>query len=252
MTASLRTDSLRAEEDRRVLVMMIDRPEVRNALDPATLHALADAIEEASSDPEVGAAVLTGAGDICFCAGMDLRSIRSDAEAVGPAVRRFQTAMSSYERLPIVAAIRGMAVGGGFEIMLRCDMVVTAGDATFALPEVKRGLVPGGGAIFLPSRMPVAPALEIGLIGDPFDAETARALGLVNRVCPSEQVVEEAVSLAARIAANPPATVRRIRHLMWATARQGSPASQALAESLPRTPELEREMEEGLDRFLSR
>jgi enoyl-CoA hydratase len=235
----------------RVVMLTIDRPEVRNALNPATLFALADAIDAATADEGIGAAVITGAGGECFSSGMDLRALRSDPKGAGDGFRRFDTLMRSHHRLPIVAAVRGVAMGGGFELMLECDLVVAADDARFGLPEVTRGLVPGGGGTLLPARIPLALALEIGLLGDSFDASRAVALGLVNRVCPSENVASEAVALASRIAENPPETVARIRQLMWTTALEGPAMSRTVADSLPQSPGQAMEAAEGVAQFLA-
>lgn len=226
--------SLQRERQGRVEVLTIDRPEVRNALDPDTLHALSDALDELTADDDVGAAVLTGAGPVCFTAGMDLRSVSERSrEEVSGAVRRFQTVMRSGERVPLVAAVRGMAVGGGFEIMLLCDLVVASAGARLALPEVKRGLVPGGGGVLLPTRVPLQVALEIALLGQDITAERAQELGLVNRVQPMDEVLPEAVALAEALAAQPPATLARIRELMWLTALQGPAAATAAAAEPP-------------------
>lgn len=251
MTGSDAAASLRREIVDRVLIMTIDRPQVRNALDPATLVAIAEALDSATSDDGVGAAVLTGAGDRCFSSGMDLRFARSSPQAAAAAVARFHASMDSATRLPVVAAVRGMAIGGGFEMMLLCDLTVASEGARFGLPEVKRGLVPGGGGAFLPARIPLAAALEIGLIGEPIDSSAALAFGLVNRVVPSDCVLEEAVRLASALAHNPPATVARIRQLMWTTAQEGQVAARSVAAALPATPELAREAAEGLAQFLS-
>jgi enoyl-CoA hydratase len=243
--------SLKTAQQGRVVIMTIDRPAVRNALDPPTLIALAGAIDDATSDAGVGAVVLTGAGGQCFSSGMDLSALRSSQEEAGVAVRRFHASMDPYKRLPVVAAVRGMAIGGGFEIMLMCDLAVVSNDAVLGLPEVKRGLVPGGGATLLPARIPLAAALELGLTGEPIDAREARRLGLVNRLSQPENTVQDAIALASIIADQPPATVARISHLMWRTALEGPAASRTAAETLPRTPELQREAAEGIARFLA-
>ena len=226
--------TLRRQRFARVEVLTIDRPEGRNALDPDTLHALSDALDELTADDDVGAAVLTGAGTVCFTAGMDLRSVRERSrEEVSGAVRRFHTVMRSGERVPLVAAVCGMAVGGGFEIMLLCDLVVASAGARLALPEVRRGLVPGGGGVLLPTRIPLQIALEIALLGQDITAERGQELGLVNRVRPMDQVLIEAVALAEALAAQPPATLARIRELMWLNALQGPAAATAAAAEPP-------------------
>jgi enoyl-CoA hydratase len=241
---------LRVERRGRVRVFTVDRPEVRNALDPATLEGLSDALAAAAADPGTGAAVLTGAGSVCFSAGMDLRSVRAGGSEAGAAVRRFHAAMHSPDRLPVVAAVRGMAVGGGFELMLMCDLAVAGHDCRFALPEVRRGLVPGGGALLLPARVPLATALEIALLGEDLSAERARQLGLVNRVVDDELVVETAAGLAAALAERPPATLRRVRHLMTVTAVQSAAASAAALTGLGTGEQLQAEAAAGIARFL--
>jgi enoyl-CoA hydratase len=249
-------DGLRVDRYDRVAVLVIDRPEVRNAVDPATLEALASALDEASADPDAGAAVLTGAGSACFSAGLDLRSVspqgpgRAAAAAAGAAVRRFHEAMRSPDRVPVVAAVRGMAVGGGFELMLQCDLAVAAAGARFALPEARRGMVPGGGALQLPARVPLATALELALLGDYVDAGRMLQLGLLNRVVPDEQVLETAIGLAGELARRPPATVRRIRHLMTVTAVRSAEASAAAMAELGTSEQLRKEMADGMSRFL--
>ena len=200
-----------------VAILTWDRQEARNALDPATLLALSTAISTASTDPDVRACVLTGAGDVAFSAGMDLKALAADRGSVGAAVAAWEGAVGSPDRVPLVAAVNGMAMGGGFEIALRCDLVVAAEDVTFGLPEVKRKLVPGGGGLLLPRRVPLALALELGLTGQPMTAARLHALGLVNRLAPADRVVDEAVALAAAVAEHAPETVAAIRQGMWAS-----------------------------------
>jgi enoyl-CoA hydratase len=201
-----------------VAVLTWDRQDVRNALDPSTLLALSSAIAVASAPgSDVRACVLTGAGSVAFSAGMDLKALAADRSNVGAAVAAWEEAVSSPDRVPLVAAVNGMAMGGGFEIALRCDVVVAGESVTFGLPEVKRSLVPGGGGLLLPRRIPLAIALELGLTGDPMPASRLHELGLVNRIVPDDRVVDEAIALAARIAEHAPDTVARIRQGMWAS-----------------------------------
>ena len=235
-----------------VRILTINRPHVRNALDPATLTILSDVIEADTNDGTIGALVLEGAGDVCFCAGMDLRSVQSADVSVGQVVGRFHRALRSPERVPIVAAVRGMAVGGGFELMTNCDLAVAAEDARFALPEVTRGLVPGGGALLFAARIPLAAALEMGLLGDFWPASRLLQLGLLNRVVAAGEVRDCAIDLARRLAEQPPATVARIRHLMTVTATEGPSASVASAEALGMSAALRAEAAAGMARFLSR
>ena len=194
-----------------ILVVTLDRPEAGNALDPATGQELLDAFARAAADDDVRAIVLTGAGEKIFCAGMDLKAFASGADLT-PLIGGINALKTCAK--PLIAAVNGAALAGGFEIMMHCDLVVAAEHARFGLPEVKRGLVAGGGGTRLPSRIPLAIALEIGLTGDPIDAPRALSLGLVNAVVPAAQVLPEARALAARIAANGPMAVRVTKQLM--------------------------------------
>jgi enoyl-CoA hydratase len=196
-----------------VAVVTINRPEARNALDPQTSAALGKALREAADDPEVGAVVLTGAGDRAFCAGMDLKAFAALGPQAAPVDGAGMLMRDRYGK-PIVAAVNGPAVAGGFDLMLACDLVVAADHATFGLPEVKRGVASVGGTTRLTQRVPLAVALEIGLTGAVFDAHRALALGLVNRVVPADRVVAEALDLALAIAANAPLAVAFTRRLM--------------------------------------
>jgi enoyl-CoA hydratase len=199
-----------------VLVLTLNRPEARNALNPALMGAVSDALRAAVDDEGVRAVVLTGAGDKAFCAGMDLRAF-SEAAASGEGAVSFD-ALLWFNRgefaKPVVAAVNGHAVAGGLELALAADLVVAADHATFGLSEVKRGLFAAGGGTTLSARVPLAIALEIGLTGDAIDAARAQAIGLVNRVVPADQVVDTAVELASKIAANGPLAVQVTKRLL--------------------------------------
>ena len=199
-----------------VELVRLNRERARNAIDGPTSKALQSIFDELTEDPEVWAVVLTGTGDRAFCAGMDLKAFASGQAGdimsagggfAGLAQRKFPK--------PLIAAVNGAALAGGFEIVLSCDMVVAADHAVFGIPEVKRGLAAaGGGLIRLAKRMPQAVALELALTGDSIDAERALAYGLVNRVVPGDKVVDEALALAATICANAPLAVRTSKELM--------------------------------------
>lgn len=216
-----------------VTVITWDRQQVRNALDPATLTAVAEALMAATQEPDCGACVLTGAGDIAFSSGMDLNVLKADPASAGAAVRAWTSAMDAPARVPIIAAVNGMAIGGGFEIALRCDLTVAAEHAVFGLPEVKRGIVPGGGGLRLPSRVPLPIALELGLTGAAMPAARLHGLGLVNRVVPASEVRSEAIALGQQIADHPPATVATIRQSMWEEVDGGAATATAMRRPSP-------------------
>jgi enoyl-CoA hydratase len=218
-------DALGRERRGQVLVITIDRRHRRNALDPETIVALADLLTDATADRATAAVVLTAAGTESFGSGMDLHALATNRERAGEAVRALYGIMRSPDRVPLVAAVNGSAMAGGFELMMRCDLAVAADHARFGLPEAARGLLAGGGATLLPCRIPLAVALELGMTGEPIDAARAWQLGLVNHVVPSAEVLDKAVSLAARIAANAPLAVAAMRRTMWTAAIDGGAAA---------------------------
>src|ERR687888_854836 len=165
------------EADGEVLVVKIDRPEARNAVNLAVAEGIAAALERLDGDDALRVGILTGAGGT-FCAGMDLKAFVA-GERPYVAGRGFAGIVQGPPRKPLIAAVEGWAVAGGFEIALACDLIVAARDARFGIPEVKRGLVAAGGALL---RLPRRVALELGLTGEPIGAERAYELGLVCRV----------------------------------------------------------------------
>lgn len=194
------------------LIITLNRPEAGNSLNPALGKLLVSAVETAVGDPEVRSVVVTGAGEKIFCAGMDLKAFASGADMSD--VGRALFILTSCPK-PVIAAVNGQALAGGFEVMMKCDLVVAADHARFGIPEVKRGLVAAGGGTRLPTRIPLQIALEMGLTGEPISAQRAFELGLVNRVVPGAEVLDAALALAALVNANGPLAVQATKKLMW-------------------------------------
>ena len=204
------SDVLLTEQAGNVLVATMNRPEARNALNTALREALSATLRAADDDPEVRVVVLTGAGQV-FCAGMDLKEFAGrGGGASGQLVWFCREGIAK----PVIAALNGSALAGGFELMLACDLVVATQDAKLGIPEVKRGLFAAGGGTTLSARVPMAVALEMGLTGDPIGASRAAELGLVNLVVPPGKLLPESLALAQRIAANAPLSVTVTKKLM--------------------------------------
>ena len=208
-------EALHVAQHDAVIVLRWDRQQVRNALDPGTIIEIAQTLDAAAADGTTRAAVLTGTGDVAFCAGMDLKALAADRGKAGEAFHAWNGALNNEARVPFVAAVNGMAMGGGMEIALRCDLIVAGDHCEFGLPEVKGAMVPHGGALDFPRLVPVQTALEWGLLGERIPARRLHELGVVNRVVPAADVVPTAIALAQQIAAFDPVTVRGIRSGMW-------------------------------------
>jgi enoyl-CoA hydratase len=195
-----------------VLVITLNRPEARNAINGSMSRAICAAIDELEAEPALRAGVLTGSGR-AFSAGMDLKAFLTGDLPDIPG-RGMGGITTTPPQKPLIAAVEGWAVAGGLELMLACDLVVAGRSARFGVPEVKRSLIPdGGGALRLPRRIPYAVALEMLLTGDPIDAARAAAIGLVNHVVDDGDARDTAVALAARIAANGPLAVAATKEI---------------------------------------
>jgi enoyl-CoA hydratase len=205
------------EQERRgtVALLTLNRPEARNAISPEVSREMAGILDGIERDSELRAVVLTGAGEV-FSAGADLKVVaQGRGMEIANAKGGFAGVVTRDFPKPIIAAVNGPALAGGFEIVLSCDLVVAADTARFGIPEVQRGLMAAaGGLIRLPKRVPLAIALELAMTGDPIDASRALALGLVNRVVPGGEVVDTAIALAERIGENSPIAVRQSRRLV--------------------------------------
>jgi enoyl-CoA hydratase len=209
-------DEVLRERRGNVEILTINRPEARNAINGAVSRAMGSIMDELDQDADCWVVIVTGSGEKAFSAGMDLKAFSSGegGDIIG-AKGGFAGLTQREFKKPIIAAVNGSALAGGFEIMLSCDLVVAADHAKFGIPEAKRGLVAGaGGLIRMPKRLPMAIALEMAMTGDPIDAERAYALGLVNKVVPAAQLLDEAIALAERIAANAPLAVRYSKDVM--------------------------------------
>lgn len=196
-----------------LLVITIARPEARNAVNFAVAEGIAEALDTLDGDDALRAGVLTGAGGT-FCAGMDLKAFVA-GERPFHASRGFAGIVRQPPVKPLVAAVEGWALAGGFEVALACDLIVASREARFGIPEVKRGLVAaGGGLLRLPSRIPYHLAMELALTGEPIGAERAHAAGLVSRLAEPGGALEAALALARSIAANGPLAVAASKRIL--------------------------------------
>ncbi|CAM3132869.1 crotonase/enoyl-CoA hydratase family protein [Cupriavidus taiwanensis] len=200
------SDTLLKEIRGNVMVLTINRPEARNAMDFETATAIAAALDELDARDDLSLAVLTGAGGT-FCSGMDLKGFLAGKRPSIPG-RGFGGVTEQPPRKVLIAAVEGYALAGGFELVLACDLVVASRAAKFGLPEVKRGLAAAaGGLIRLPRRVPYHVAMEYALTGDMLPAERAYDLGLVNRLTDAGGALDAALQLAEAVGANGPLAI---------------------------------------------
>jgi crotonobetainyl-CoA hydratase len=213
-------------------VLTINRPHALNALTAALGDRLGDALAAADADPRVRALVITGSGERAFCAGGDLKEIGASRTPSGRGTRVVTRLVRQRLATPVIAAVNGLAYGGGLELMLGCDLVVSASHARFALPEVKRGLLAsGGGLVRLPDVVGQRRALQMLLTGEPIDAPTALEWGLVNTLAQRGEVLATALRLASTIADNAPLSVRTSKAVVYQTARLPEAEAWALTAS---------------------
>lgn len=198
----------------KVMLITLNRPEARNAINLETAQALALALDEFDADPSIAVGVLTGASNT-FCAGMDLKAFAQTGQRPYVGDRGFAGICERPPAKPLIAAVEGYCLAGGFEIALSCDLIVAANSANFGLPEVKRGIVPGsGGMVRLPSRVPYHMAMEMVLTGGMYPAARMAELGLVSRLAEPGKATEQALELAAQIAANGPLAVQTAKSII--------------------------------------
>lgn len=254
MTGAL--EALRYEAADGVGLIRLARPEKLNALNARMVAELRDVLERVRADASIRALVVTGTGR-AFSAGADIAELAalSGTEDFLRFIEAIQTTFEVLEDLPLptVAALNGLAHGGGLELALACDLRVGAGDATLALPEIKLGVLPGaGGTQRVPRLLPTAVAKELLFLGEPLGSEAALRLGLVNAVVPREHVLDEALALGRRLAALPSLALRAAKRLariaVEADPRTGFEAERLTVASLFGTAD----RREGMGAFLAR
>jgi enoyl-CoA hydratase len=220
------------EQRDRILIITINRPKARNAVNAAVNRGLADAMDRLDDDASLSVGVLTGAGG-SFCAGMDLKAF-ADGEDVLIEGR----GLGFTERppaKPLIAAVEGYALAGGMELALATDLIVASNDSVFGIPEVRRGLVAGGGGLLrLPQRIPYAIAMELALTGEFLPAQRASELGLVNVLAEPGSALDAAVTLAGRITANGALAVAATKRIIvesrgWSPAQMWAEQTKILA-----------------------
>ncbi|MEU9917665.1 crotonase/enoyl-CoA hydratase family protein [Streptomyces sp. NPDC051001] len=242
---------VRTERIGSTLLITLDRPEARNAVNAAVAAELAAALDALEADPALRAGVLTGAGGT-FSAGMDLKAaLRGESPEIEG--RGFGGLTEAGPGKPLIAAVEGFALGGGFELALACDLIVAAEDARFGLPEVGRGLIAaGGGVIRLPQRIPYHLAMELLLTGEPVDGRRAGDLGLANRVTGRGGAVEEALRLAERVAENAPLALAAVKQVVRVA--DGAPDAEAFAfqRTLMKSLMASHDVREGMTAFAER
>lgn len=203
MTTAVSTGEIRQQDQGRVRILTLDRPEAYNALSLAMLEGLRSAFDAAQRDDAIGALVLTGAGR-GFCAGHDLRELRADTDEarlqqVFDCCSEVMTAIANSPK-PVVAAVHGVATAAGCQLVASCDLAVAGRSARFATPGVNLGLFCSTPMVALSRALPRKQALEMLLLGDMIDADTALRFGLINRVVADDEILPAALALAERIA----------------------------------------------------
>jgi enoyl-CoA hydratase/carnithine racemase len=230
----------------QVEVLTLNRPEARNAVNGEVAAQITAALDALDEDKDLRVIILTGAGDKAFSAGMDLKAFGAGTGGPVTGGGGFAGFVHRPIPVPVIAAVNGPALAGGFELVLACDLVVAAEHAVFGVPEVKRGLLAaGGGLVRLPKRLPMAAAMELVLTGDSITAARAQELGLVNRVVPADRVLDEALALAERIIENAPLSVRYSRELTTQAAEISEAEAWVLSDAAATTVFASADAKEG-------
>jgi crotonobetainyl-CoA hydratase len=225
-------DILLIEDHGPVRVLTLNRPSVLNAVSPQLGRAISAAFARLDADRGVQAGIITGTGDRAFCAGADLKAMLGTGPSMGDGAGAITRALGFRPAKPVLAAVNGLAYGGGLELVLACDLALCSEQAMFALPEVKRGvLATGGGLVRLPHVIGPRRALQMAMTGEPVDAVTALSWGLVNSVVPAGSVLRHTLDLAQAIARNAPLSVAASKRLINEGARLTEDEAWALSKA---------------------
>lgn len=219
------------------LLVTINRPKVRNAMNSEASEIISEALERTERDNSIRSLIITGAGELAFCAGADLGAVSRGESINVPGHEDWSFAGFVHHPIskPTIAAVNGAAMGGGLEIVLACDLVVASANAKFGLTEVRRGVVAGGGGAFrLPSRIPPVIAMEMLLTGAVISSERALDLHLVNRVVEQDELLETALSFAREIAAGAPLSVEAHKRIALGMDQYGAVSAEETKWQLSR------------------
>lgn len=243
--------------EHKICWLTLNRPERRNALSASLGLALREAIIDADGNPDVVMIAITGAGDLAFCAGADLKDMRESDQGARKAYRSplhrpdrslFEVLIDS--RKPTLAVVNGPAVAGGFELALACDMRIVADTAHFAVPEARRGMGAHFASVMLPQMVPLAIAMEWLYTGRKIPVPEAERWGLVNRIVPAARLREEAMVFAAEVVASAPLSLQRMK--LTARKTQGLPPHSALRLDVGPDPYASEDRKEGIRAFLEK
>jgi enoyl-CoA hydratase/carnithine racemase len=238
-----------------ICTLTLNRPAQRNALSIALMEAVRDALDRIKDDSAVRVVIINGAGT-CFCSGHDLKELRADPSRAH-VENTFALCSAMMQRIvalpqPVIAAVHGIATAAGCQLVATCDLAVAAEEAHFATPGVNIGLFCSTPMVALSRAVPRKQAMEMLLTGDPIDAQTALRLGLVNRLAPAAQLMEEALALAAEIIAKSPFTLKIGKEAFYRQAELGLTDAYAYASQVMTENMMALDAQEGIDAFLAK
>ncbi|MES2902995.1 MAG: enoyl-CoA hydratase-related protein [Pseudomonadota bacterium] len=240
--------------DETIAVITLARPRERNAIDRETTRKLEEAIRLVEDSPAIRVAIITGEGDVSFCAGADLNAVAAgELDLLFTPDGGFAAFTHADRAKPWIAAVNGFALAGGCEIALSCDIVIAVENAKFGLPEVKRGLIASAGGLYrLPRALPRSLAFEMIATGDPIDAAKAAHYGLVSQVVPADQLMPAAMAMARRICVNSPLAVSKSLQMARLALDLDSSALYTMGNDLQRELQLTEDYREGSRAFLEK